>query len=1120
MAFDFDLLQLMQGLKADGKTLVEGEKADYTEEIDPDGKTTTFKIIKNENTRGQQINITFQTKYDLEKLGDSKYLTNSAEISLDYFTKKVTATKTLPDDIYNEANKSGKLDMGSNSYNDAKVRWSIGMNLHSRYEYEAGKQIIIDDVLNKDGNQYLSFEDGKENFVLEQLAIDGSGNFTGTALRKGVDYTIERITDDNVERLIITLLETTSSALRLNFDTKVDFEAKGHSGENWKFTNNATITTPSDKELRKNKVEAEVSHTNKDFYISKRAKTTDNSGVVEWESIINGGNGQFGDNTNIEITDEMDDGLLFMDEDEYKLEIHEAELTFDDGQKPQYKATNKLKPGVDYTLTPTENGFKVNLDDKYELNSPLIMKYHTLIVGEGKDGELTNRISITGKGIKGDAEVTIKSYSHGFGSYTRFATDITKVDSQSKEVLAGAKFRLEYAEWTNSGEAPKDSDYKPLERNGQVVEGTTDERGRIILANLDKIPYYRIVETEVPNGYRPQNVIEKFRYDIKADEGKTSLPFTIENTKEEHGNIKISKEVINPVNNQGSFSFKITADSKNDASDKLTGIFDATLTGPGTLSENLKVRFENGELVQFGDDNITNSQFTLEDGQSLLIKGIEARYQFDIEEQTDGDFPYRAFVQVGSGTDTESSTVENVGVSPNREQTVHFRNVRELGEFELSKYTVGDSTEKDKEFKFTIEASDKVSVNGTYDVVSSPGGPNQITFTDNKAEVSLRSGEFIRITGLPVGAKLKATELGGQGDYNISWMVRNGGSDRTDGEGPEADQVAIESDSRSSVQFINAKPDTGSLSLYKVGSGPIESDKEFEFEILALDNGETDQNVNGEFEVLYYKLNNSEPVSKTVMFEDGKATVKIKAGEMLRIFGLPTQAFQVNELNPVDGYQTAWETNDGSGEGREADPVNVQNNKDRSVEFTNRLQHTSLEVEKQVTGTNVTNDRNHDFKFHLINTDNKLDGQTLKGTIGSKEVELKFTKRDSGGTWSNQFTLKHGEKLVVDTLPVGVKMKVIENRETNWIYDTSWTVNGGDSQNDPTAAGNFLTDEFETQDEGLNHVIYTNHKPSQDFELKKTITDATGKDLEAKFTFNLQLTNDNANVAGEYETIN
>ena len=116
-------------------------------------------------------------------------------------------------------------------------------------------------------------------------------------------------------------------------------------------------------------------------------------------------------------------------------------------------------------------------------------------------------------------------------------------------------------------------------------------------------------------------------------------------------------------------------------------------------------------------------------------------------------------------------------------------------------------------------------------------------------------------------------------------------------------------------------------------------------------------------------------------------------------------------------------------------PINAKN----PMEFTNTFSKaTTLEVSKEVQGDFAN--KNLDFTY------------TINITLAPGETAASYaaTKHDaSGGTTAttvavptDTFTLKHGEKLVFDALPIGTKYTLEEAGSTNYIPEVTVTKGG------------------------------------------------------------------------------
>lgn len=105
-----------------------------------------------------------------------------------------------------------------------------------------------------------------------------------------------------------------------------------------------------------------------------------------------------------------------------------------------------------------------------------------------------------------------------------------------------------------------------------------------------------------------------------------------------------------------------------------------------------------------------------------------------------------------------------------------------------------------------------------------------------------------------------------------------------------------------------------------------------------------------------------------------------------------------------------------------------KDNKDakKPIQFNNKLKTTSLTVKKIVTGN--AGDRDHEFEFtlELIPNAEFKEGKTVTFTKKGKDQ----TETDVVATIGKEtkFTLKNGESLTLDKLPIGISYKVNETK--------------------------------------------------------------------------------------------
>ncbi|HEM5682931.1 TPA: QVPTGV class sortase B protein-sorting domain-containing protein [Streptococcus suis] len=142
-----------------------------------------------------------------------------------------------------------------------------------------------------------------------------------------------------------------------------------------------------------------------------------------------------------------------------------------------------------------------------------------------------------------------------------------------------------------------------------------------------------------------------------------------------------------------------------------------------------------------------------------------------------------------------------------------------------------------------------------------------------------------------------------------------------------------------------------------------------------------------------------------------------------------------------------------------------ENQKEKKpVQFNNQLKTTSLTVKKSVTGN--AGDKNKDFGFTI----------TLKADQFYKESEKISAKLvDKGGSITerqllvgvNKFTLKDGESLSIDKLPIGITYKVEENKLEDYKVSAELT------ENNQAKTYNFTE---QISDETPDTIVVTNNK--------------------------------------------
>ena len=440
------------------------------------------------------------------------------------------------------------------------------------------------------------------------------------------------------------------------------------------------------------------------------------------------------------------------------------------------------------------------------------------------------------------------------------------------------------------------------------------------------------------------------------------------NSKEmKKGNLTISKIVTGADGDQTKdFTFKIELFDENDT--ELLDSFSYTGSKMGTITSGGTVTLKHNESITISDVPV---------GTKYKVTEIEAN--------TD-DY-------VTTSTNPEGTILETGNA-------VNFINHKEIprGDLTISKIVSGPAGDQTKDFTFKVELFDANNnvLTDSFNYTGSKTG----TITSG-AVVTLKHGESVTITGLPVGTKYKVTEIEANTDDYVTTSENNEG--------------VIESGIKTTT-FENFKDFKKSeLTINKVVTGADgDQNKYFTFKVELFDkNGSV---LTGTF---------TYTGSKTGTITSGD-TITLKHGESITITGLPVGTkYKVTEIEAnTDDYVTTSE----NAEGAILESGNI-------VNFINHkeIPRSELTINKVVTGTDGDQTKDFTFKVELFDKN----GSVLTGTFtytGSKTGTIK-----SGDT----ITLKHGESITITGLPVGTKYKVTEiEANTNGYVTTSENAEG------------------------------------------------------------------------------
>lgn len=264
-------------------------------------------------------------------------------------------------------------------------------------------------------------------------------------------------------------------------------------------------------------------------------------------------------------------------------------------------------------------------------------------------------------------------------------------------------------------------------------------------------------------------------------------------------------------------------------------------------------------------------------------------------------------------------------------------------------------------------------------------------------------------------------EEAGAGHYTIEWfrtVVSNGANAGTNGFN---ETIA----DRSKFNTYDA---TGSYTYHKDGVLILNDKNTYTVRFKLKDAGEQ------QFEFV-------NPEQYTQRFSDGTSGSKILVPTVKEPTTYPT----TKEIDGVKYRFVGWYDNEEL-TGNPVDFSSLVINKNMIFWAKYEPEASSITISKTVTG--LLGDTNREFQFNLcvkttLDTNNvtysktTVNGTTVAGTLSSLTNDVKNQMDDGGYTYKYPFTLKHGERVTFENLPVGTYR--VEEDEADH-YDTKYTI--------------------------------------------------------------------------------
>ena len=255
------------------------------------------------------------------------------------------------------------------------------------------------------------------------------------------------------------------------------------------------------------------------------------------------------------------------------------------------------------------------------------------------------------------------------------------------------------------------------------------------------------------------------------------------------GDLEIAKKVVVNPNNQQPLTadYHFTVYLTDQAGNSLEGDYVYGLGGASA----------NAGTVKGG-----KAEFSLKDGQSMIIKNLPQGTQYTVEEAEANQNCTTTFENVSGSADGTSASgarmlVTNDFTSAPPEEFIEFDPDGGTGSVALTKTVAGDQGQTDRTFTFQVRLTnaDGTAINGWLNY-SRDGKVVAGQLENGALDIPVAHGQTVVIGAIPVGAHYTVTEVEANQD-GYTTTVRGAQS--------AADRGVVTENTRSNAQFVNTK---------------------------------------------------------------------------------------------------------------------------------------------------------------------------------------------------------------------------------------------------------------------------------------------------------------------------
>lgn len=616
-------------------------------------------------------------------------------------------------------------------------------------------------------------------------------------------------------------------------------------------------------------------------------------------------------------------------------------------------------------------------DDEFKVNVTLPKgEYGVTIYTVAEDGVTLNGTTANGEFVNGNADTVTKQYT---------------ITGAGKIIITGI---------------PKDSAYNVVE----VLEEVVDEKTVRVL----------------PAGY------ELSGYTYKGTQGKVEAgnvsTVTITNIYRT-GDLKITKEVDNPINFYADDSFEFTVTLP-------AGIFQYKIFNKNGVQQ---------RPAGYSSNGISNGgKLILRNGWYALIEDIPAGAECDY-----------TVVEKKKDLYTKKATNATGKIVANEIADVKFVNTHLTDDLLITKSVTGANVSSGEKFAISITVVHKDTISGSFDCIfkDSTGKEtnDKITFGLNVASYQLGHGESLTILGLPVDARCTVTETMSADQEKYYTCDETSKSVVIVVDDPDTDVVET-----AKAEFVN-KRKSSSLNVKKVVESAdgseltTQKDVDFTFDVRLRVPDDDYFTLNSSYSYTKTGEKETQTLNLTDFTEEDVAwkqgTITLRHDQVATFDTLPAGTeFWIVEKDPKNlGYDIKkQECTDGqTSAGEDQTAIITNKHQNGMLSFNKVVDPNGYEIPKYVDETFI-------FTVSLKNkTDEPLANKsfTYSVTAGTDaerfEAESgKILVLDEKGV--GEIELAAGQKATIVGLAPGTKYEVVEETPVGFRLDYKDDINSGD----------------------------------------------------------------------------